>query len=153
MSLEIAIQENTAVMRELIAIMAGAGATATAPTARNDTAPADKPTARNDTAPPDKPKREKKQTEGEAAALKLVGTPNDPAKYDWEKDIKPKLMQLQAEVSKDALIAVLHRHGVKKVTELTQSMYPTVMQMAQESIDKKNASAEEADLSDDDDLV
>ena len=32
-------------------------------------------------------------------------------------------------------------------------MYPTVMQMAQESIDKKNASAEDADLSDDDDLV
>ena len=144
MSLEKAIEENTAVMRELIAIMAGAAGAIAPP------APAAAATA---TAAADKPKREKKQTEGEAAALKLAGTVNDPAKYDWEKDVKPKLMQLQAEVSKEALIAVLHRHGVKKVTELTQSMYPTVMQMAQESIDKKNASAEDADLSDDDDLV
>lgn len=146
MSLEKAIEENTAVMRELIAIMSGAaGAIAPSAAAAAATATA--------TAAADKPRREKKQTEGETAALKLVGTANDPAKYDWEKDVKPKLMQLQAEVSKDALIAVLHRHGVKKVTELTQSMYPTVMQMAQESIDKKNASAEDADLSDDDDLV
>ena len=146
MSLEKAIEENTAVMRELIAIMSGAaGAIAPSAAAAAATATA--------TAAADKPKREKKQTEGEAAALKLVGTAGDPAKYDWEKDVKPKLMQLQAEVSKEALIAVLHRHGVKKVTELSQSMYPTVMQMAQESIDKKNASAEDADLSDDDDLV
>ena len=144
MSLEKAIEENTAVMRELIAVMSGAaGATATPAAAATATGAASA----------DKPRREKKQTEGEDAALKLVGTAGDPAKYDWEKDVKPKLMQLQAEVSKEALIAVLHRHGVKKVTELTQSMYPTVMQMAQESIDKKNASAEDADLSDDDDLV
>ena len=147
MSLEKAIEENTATMRELIAIMSRAAGAIAPP------APVAAAAAATATAADDKPRREKKQTEGEAAALKLVGTAGDPAKYDWEKDVKPKLMQLQAEVSKDALIAVLHRHGVKKVTELSQSMYPTVMQMAQESIDKKNASAEDADLSDDDDLV
>ena len=59
MSLEKAIEENTAVMRELIAVMSGAaGATAT-------------PAAATATAAADKPRREKKQTEGEAAALKL----------------------------------------------------------------------------------
>jgi hypothetical protein len=150
MSLEKAIEENTAVMRELIAIMSRAAGAIAPPAAPDGAAP---PAAPDGAAPVDKPRREKRQTEGEVAALKLAGTANDPAKYDWEKDVKPKLMQLQAEVSKEALIAVLHRHGVKKVTELTQSMYPTVMQMAQESIDKKNASAEEADLSDDLDLV
>lgn len=145
MSLEKAIEENTAVMRELIAVMSGAAAgVAAPPAAPNGTAPADKPpTAR----------REKKQTEGEAAALKLAGTAGDPAKFDYETVVKPKLQQLQAEVSKEALIAVLHRHGAKSVKELTQGMYPTVMVMAQEAIDKKNATAEEADLGEDDDLV
>ncbi len=80
MSLEKAIEENTAVMRELIAIMSGA-AGAIAPSA----AAAATATA---TAAADKPRREKKQTEGETAALKLVGTANDPAKYDWEKDVQ-----------------------------------------------------------------
>lgn len=145
MSLEKAIEENTAVLRELIAVMSGAAAGVTAP---------DAPSPATAVAPPDKPptarRGEKKQTEGEAAALKLAGTAGDPAKFDYETVVKPKLQQLQAEVSKEALIAVLHRHGVKSVKELTQGMYPTVMAMAQESIDKKNAAAEEADLSDDD---
>ena len=61
----------------------------------------------------------------------------DPAKYDFEKDVKPVLKKLSVEVGRDEFIAFLQRFGVNNVKLLSQGQYPMVVQTANEVIAKK----------------
>lgn len=75
-------------------------------------------------------------TDLQEAALKLEGTALDPAKYDFEKDVKPVLKKLSVEVGRDEFIAFLQRFGVNNVKLLSQGQYPMVVQTANEVIAK-----------------
>lgn len=143
MSLENAINDNTqailalhGVLQNLGALPAAAGSAATTPPSGAAVADAAAPKTRSP--------RKGNQTEGEKAAQALIGTDGDPALYDYESNVKPKLMELNATCGREELVALLARFGVAKVGDMKQSMYPEAMKMAQKSIDAANAGSNES---------
>ena len=150
MSLEQAINDCTATMKQLIQIFAGA-AGAGAPPAGNDPAPAPKAEATTTTTDKAERKpREKKQTDGEKAAAALVGTKEDPALYNYEEHIKPLGQAIMAELGRESFMSLLAQFGVTKAPELKQSAYPTFLKTGQAMLDKARAAGGDEDETDSD---
>ena len=151
MSLEAKLEELNASIHKLIDVFANAARHVTgAPAPANDEKQEAAAPAAEKPAPA---KREKKQTEGEKAAAALAGTAGDPALYDYEKDVKPKLAEIVAEIGREALMALLAQFGVTKAPDLKQSAYPTVIAEAQKVLDAHRAKGGDEDETSGESLV
>lgn len=112
MSLEAAIQENTAVMRELIARLTNSPTTAAAPQVANDPKPQAATTA--DTA------RTAAEAKADAPASKVEssGQHSPVVTYD---DVKRAILELSKKKGRDAAVKVLSEFGVASGPELQKT--------------------------------
>ena len=107
MSLELALHENTAAIRDLIAHLTSASPTAVTMTAAAYVATLDKPVAA--LAIVKSPELDAAVEVIEKAAAVVV-----PVALDYTKDIKPLLVKLSTSKGRDALVGLLAKYGVAK---------------------------------------
>lgn len=138
MSLEAALQENTSVMRELIARLTAIGLVSTTAVEM----PASEYVAKLDAAD----KQTKATTAAEAiaeanaaaAAAKAEkaaaqGTKEDPAvAIDYEKEVRPVLVKVSTTKGRDPLIALLAQFKVTKGDQLKPTQFGDVIAAANE---------------------
>lgn len=105
MSLELAIQENTAALRDLIARLTAGSPTAVTMSATEYVEKLDKP-AVEDT----KAKEESKPADTKAKT--------EPVALDYNKEVKPLLLKVSASKGRDALVELLNKFGVTKGDQL-----------------------------------
>ena len=111
MSLELAIQENTSALRDLIAHISAT--LAASPTAKTMTAAAyvagiDTPTTLVDAA----------STKAETKAETKAGPKTEVVAIDYTKEVKPLLVKVSTSKGRDALIGLLAKFGVTKGDQL-----------------------------------
>lgn len=121
MSLEAAIQENTAAINKLVAALAAGAAISTAATSAAATTAKEPEAKKSDaqtasSAPGVKPQSEAPKDDAQGKA-------EEPAALDYEKDVKPRVLQLSKEKGRDPTVALLQRFGVQKATELKPEQY------------------------------
>lgn len=128
MSLELAIQENTSALRDLIARLTTTSATTIAMTGAEYLAKLDAPVA--DKAEAKKPADTQTAAETKAAttapAAESPSEPSAPA-IDYAKDVKPLLLKVSASRGRDALINLLGSFGVAKGDQLPANKLPEVV--------------------------
>jgi len=121
MSLELAIAENTAALKELIAAITsrpGTLHTNAADFVANHNKPvAEETKVKADTAP--ETKAEVKKTE--------AATQEQAAAVDYNKDVKPKLISLAQSKGKEALVSLLGKYNVTKGDQLAADALPAVL--------------------------
>lgn len=118
MSLELAIQENTNALRDLIARLSTTSATAINMTGAEYV-------AKIDATVTDKVEAKKPATTQTAPETKAATTapaaesPSEPvAAIDYTKDVKPLLLKVSTSKGRDALVALLTKFGVAKGDQL-----------------------------------
>lgn len=117
MSLEQAILEHAAAIRELAAVFAGAGF----PIARATKAPDDKPAAA------DKPKADKPAPETKKAEEKKAPVVDDVKQLDYDKDVAPALTGYMKANGRQAGIDLMAKFGAKKGSEIKPEDYAAVL--------------------------
>lgn len=124
MSLEAVIQENTEVMRELIARLSTSSLTAVQMTGKQlvDKIDADtKATAKADTKAEDTPITKRKDDD----------KPAEDA-LNYEKEVRPVLVKVSTAKGRDALVALLAKFDVTKGDQLKASQLDKVLAAANE---------------------
>jgi hypothetical protein len=138
MSLEVAIQENTAALRELIARLTSGSQTAVTMTGAEYVEKLDKPAA--DT------KAKEGKTEPWPFPNAKPGSPGDKINkaqadakakteaptLDYVKDVKPLLLKVSASKGRDALVSLLNEFGVDKGDKLPADKLPEVVAQVNE---------------------
>ena len=107
MSLEAAVQENTAALRELIAHLAAGGA----------------PVAPKSVKKPETVKTE--PVAAQAAAVESAGQPVDVVVVEYD-DVKDAIIKLSSKKGRDAAVAVLKQFSAAKVPDLKPEDYAAV---------------------------
>lgn len=120
MSLEAALQENTSVMRELIARLGAAGVTLPA---------TDAVASSDDTAA--ETKREKKPAPDHASKPPQKAEPAF-VPPDYEKDVRPLLVKVSTGKGRDALVSLLSQFGAAKGDQLKTDQFTAVITAANE---------------------
>jgi hypothetical protein len=115
MSLEAALQENTSVMRELIARLSSASSTAVTMPASEYVAKLD--AAEKVTAPAD---------------TKVEAAKPEAAVIDYEKEVRPVLVKVSTTKGRDPLIALLAQFNVTKGDQLKPVQFGDVIAAANE---------------------
>lgn len=147
MSLESALTECTNAIRDLIAVFGAAAKNLGAPaTEASAAAPAaEAPAAVTAVTEPARQRREKRMTDGEKAAAALAGTPADPANYEYERDVKPLLQQMVAEMGREAVTALNAQFGVARAQDLPKAALPKVIELAKAKLDAHRSKATDDD--------
>jgi hypothetical protein len=114
MSLEVAIQENTAALRELIARLGTGSATAVTMTGKDYVESIDKKVGTT-AAPKETTKPAETKQDTEAAAI------------DYVNDVKPLLVKVSTTKGREALISLLAKFGVDKGDKLPAEKLPEVV--------------------------
>lgn len=137
MSLEQALQENTAAMRELIAQLKATQVASHVAAAPQTTTEA-KADADAETAPVEEQSTQARDELADAALTEApVETANSEKQYT-QKEIAAALMSV-AKIDREALIKILKALGVSKVPEIREDQYPQAMQFAEEVLETANA--------------
>lgn len=137
MSLEQALQENTAAMRELIAQLKATQVASPVAAAPQTTTEA-KADADAETAPVEEQSTQARDELADAALTEVpVETANSEKQYT-QKEIAAALMSV-AKIDREALIKILKALGVSKVPEIREDQYPQAMQFAEEVLETANA--------------
>ena len=135
MSLEQALQENTAAMRELIAQLKAAQVASPVAAAPQTTTEAK---ADAETAPAEEQSTQARDELADAALTEApVETANSEKQYT-QKEIAAALMSV-AKIDREALIKILKALGVSKVPEIREDQYSQAMQFAEEVLETANA--------------
>lgn len=136
MSLEAALQEHTAVMRELLARLTAGSLTAVAMTgteyvAKIDAEAAEQPAAKPTTAA-EAVAQAKASAAAAAKAQETTSTAEATAALDYEKDVRPALVKVSTGKGRDALVALLAKFNVTKGDQLQPAQLADVLAAANE---------------------
>jgi trans-aconitate methyltransferase len=122
MSLEAALQENTAVMRELIARLTAGSTTAVTMPASEYVATLDAAETKAEDLPITK-RTDKAETKPAADATEVI---------DYEKEVRPVLVKVSTTKGRDPLIALLAQFKVTKGDQLKPAQFGDVIAAANE---------------------
>jgi hypothetical protein len=133
MSLEIALQENTATMKELIGALQSMGkleiipvtAAKKSPAKVTAEAPAD-PKPEAVTAEPTSADSAQANTADDQSTSAAAASPSEAAPLNYDKDVKPLILRL-ASVDRQAVVDVLGRFGVTTAKDLKPKQYAQVI--------------------------
>jgi hypothetical protein len=124
MSLEAAINENTATINKLIAALAtGAAIQAAEPAPAAEDLPIRKRTPQD--APAEQHAEEKAAAEENLATAEK--TDASAAAIDYAKEVKPLLVKVSTAKGRDALVTLLAKFGVSKGDQLPQDQLAAVL--------------------------
>lgn len=135
MSLEQALQENTATMRELIAQLKATQVASQVAAAPQTTTEAK---ADAETAPAEEQSTQARDELADAALTEAPAETANSEKQYTQKEIAAALMSV-AKIDREALIKILKALGVSKVPEIREDQYPQAMQFAEEVLETANA--------------
>lgn len=135
MSLEQALQENTAAMRELIAQLKATQVASPVAAAPQTTTEAK---ADAETAPAEEQSTQARDELADAALTEAPAETANSEKQYTQKEIAAALMGV-AKIDREALIKILKALGVSKVPEIREDQYSQAMQFAEEVLETANA--------------